>query len=154
RGVSAQVDWDTPWLGGATLTSITALRDWHNIGGQDLDFTTAPVWTRFYGEGENDVGFETFSQELRLTGSGERLDWMVGAFHSNEEPARTDSITTGAAYAPDLSSALRSNIAASFPAGLVDTSNPFLFLAQAAGRPYGTTFTGPGSHDHFEQKAR
>ncbi len=154
RGVSAQVDWDTPWLGGATLTSITALRDWHNIGGQDLDFTTAPVWTRFYGEGENDVGFETFSQELRLTGSGERLDWMVGAFHSNEELVRNDSITMGAAYEPYLSIALLSNIAASFPAGLVDTSNPFLFLSQAAGRPYGTTFTGPGSHDHFEQKAR
>src|SRR5690606_41841935 len=92
--------------------------------------------------------------ELRLTGSGERLDWMVGAFHSNEELVRNDSITMGAAYEPYLSIALLSNIAASFPAGLVDTSNPFLFLSQAAGRPYGTTFTGPGSHDHFEQKAR
>jgi hypothetical protein len=30
-GVSAQVDWTTPWLGGATLTSITASRDWKNI---------------------------------------------------------------------------------------------------------------------------
>src|SRR5690606_19781476 len=58
------------------------------------------------------------------------------------------------AYEPYLSIALLSNIAAAFPPGLVDTSNPFLFLSQAAGRPYGTTFVGGGSHDHFEQNAR
>ncbi|WP_238346161.1 TonB-dependent receptor [Luteimonas saliphila] len=154
KGVSAQVDWDMPWLGNATLTSITAAREWKNIGAQDLDFTTAPIWTRFYGEGENDVGFETFSQELRLTGSGERIDWMAGVFYADEDLVRNDSITMGPAYEPYLSIALLSNIAASFPPGLVDTSNPALFLSQAAGRPYGTTFVGPGSHDHFEQNAR
>src|SRR5690606_7739245 len=53
KGISAQVDWTTPWFGGATLTSITALRDWKNIGSQDLDFTSAPLWTRAYGDGLN-----------------------------------------------------------------------------------------------------
>lgn len=154
KGWSAQVDWDTPWFGNATLTSITAMREWTNLNSADLDFTTAPVWVRHYGAGENDVGFETFSQELRLTGSSERLDWMVGAFYSDEDLVRSDSITMGGAYEPYLSIALISNIASAFPAGLVDTSNPFLFLSQAAGRPYGTTFVGGGSHDHFEQNAR
>lgn len=28
KGISAQVDWETPWFGGAKLTSITAQRDW------------------------------------------------------------------------------------------------------------------------------
>lgn len=154
KGVSVQVDWDTPWIGDATLTSITALRDWSNLNSGDLDFTTAPIWVRPYGDGLNDVGFETFSQELRLTGSSERVDWMFGAFYADEDLVRNDSITMGGAYEPYLSIALLSNIASAFPAGLVDTSNPFLFLSQAAGRPYGTTFVGGGSHDHFEQNAR
>ena len=28
RGLSAEINWDSPWFGGATLTSITAARDW------------------------------------------------------------------------------------------------------------------------------
>ena len=154
KGWSVQVDWDTPWMGDATLTSITAIRDWTNLNSGDLDFTAAPIWVRPYGDGLNDVGFETFSQELRLTGSTDRVDWMVGAFHADEDLVRNDSITMGSAYEPYLSIALLSNIASAFPAGLVDTSNPFLFLSQAAGRPFGTTFVGGGSHDHFEQSAR
>ena len=154
KGWSVQVDWDTPWMGDATLTSITAMRDWTNINSGDLDFTAAPIWVRHYGAGQNDVGFDTFSQELRLTGSTDRVDWMVGAFYADEDLVRNDSITMGSAYEPYLSIALLSNIASAFPAGLVDTSNPFLFLSQAAGRPYGTTFVGGGSHDHFKQSAR
>jgi outer membrane receptor protein involved in Fe transport len=154
KGWSVQVDWDTPWMGDATLTSITAMRDWTNLNSGDLDFTAAPIWVRPYGDGLNDVGFETFSQELRLTGSTERVDWMVGAFYADEDLVRNDSITMGSAYEPYLSIALLSNIASAFPAGLVDTSNPFLFLSQAAGRPFGTTFVGGGSHDHFKQSAR
>ena len=154
KGWSAQVDWDTPWMGDATLTSITAMRDWTNLNSGDLDFTTAPIWVRPYGAGENDVGFETFSQELRLTGSSGRVDWMLGAFYADEDLVRNDSISMGSAYEPYLSIALINNIANSFPAGLVNTGNPFLFLSQAAGRPFGTTFTGGGSHDHFEQNAR
>src|SRR5690606_5871071 len=154
KGWSVQVDWDTPWMGDATLTSITAMREWKNLNSGDLDFTTAPIWVRHYGAGENDVGFETFSQELRLTGSTDKVDWMVGAFYADEDLVRNDSITMGSAYEPYLSIALINNIANSFPAGLVDTSNPFLFLSQAAGRPFGTTFVGGGSHDHFRQNAR
>ena len=154
KGWSVQVDWDTPWMGDATLTSITAMRDWTNLNSGDLDFTAAPIWVRPYGAGLNDVGFETFSQELRLTGSTDRVDWMVGAFYADEDLVRNDSITMGSAYEPYLSIALLSNIASAFPAGLVDTSNPFLFLSQAAGRPFGTTFVGGGSHDRFKQSAR
>jgi outer membrane receptor protein involved in Fe transport len=154
RGVSAQIDWTTPWFGGATLTSITASRDWKNIGAQDLDFSTAPLWTRPYGDGLNDVAFKTFSQELRLTGTSGKLDWMVGGFFADEDLIRNDSITMGAAYEPYLSIALLSNIASAFPAGLVNTSNAALFLSQAAGRPYGTTFVGVGDKDHYDQNAR
>src|SRR5690606_7802945 len=103
------------------LTSITAMSDWINLNSGDLDFTTAPIWVRHYGAAENDVGFETFSQELRLTGSTDNVDWKVGAFDADEELVRNDSITMGSAYEPYLSIALLSNIAAAFPPGLVDT---------------------------------
>src|SRR5690606_7341322 len=93
-------------------------------------------------------------QELRLTGSTERLDWMFGAFFADEDLTRNDSITLGAAYEPYLSIALLSNIANAFPAGLVNTAGAATFLSQAAGRPYGTTFVGVRDHDHYEQNAR
>ena len=153
QGISAQLDWTMPWLGGATLTSITASRDWKNINSADLDFSTAPLWTRAYGDGLNDVAFKQFSQELRLTGSAGNFDWMVGGFFADEDLIRNDSITMGAAYEPYLSIALLSNIAAAFPPGLVNTNGAATFLSQAAGRPYGTTFVGVGNKDHFQQNA-
>jgi outer membrane receptor protein involved in Fe transport len=153
KGLSAELNWETPWLGGATLTSITAGREWTAIGAADLDFTAAGIWDRKFGLDENSVEFKTFSQEFRLTGSSERLDWMFGFFHSDEDLVRHDSINMGSAYEPYLSIALLSNIAASFPAGLVNTAGAATFLSEAAGRPYGTTFVGPGSHDTFNQNA-
>ena len=154
EGVSAQIDWTTPWMGGATITSISAFRSWKNINSSDLDFSTAPLWTRAYGDGINDVGFKQLSQELRLTGSTDKLDWMLGGFFANEQLTRNDSIIMGAAYEPYLSIALLSNIAAAFPAGVVNTAGAATFLSQAAGRPYGTTFVGVGDADHYEQNAR
>ena len=154
KGISAQLDWTTPWFGGASLTSVTALRDWTNINSADLDFTAAPIWTRAYGDGVNDVKFKTFSQELRLTGTSGALDWMVGGFFADEDLIRDDSIQMGGAYEAYLSLALLNNIAASFPPGLVNTTNAATFLSQAAGRPYGTTFVGTGNQDHYEQNSR
>ncbi|MEO8366605.1 MAG: TonB-dependent receptor [Pseudoxanthomonas sp.] len=154
KGLSAEVNWETPWFGGATLTSITSGRDWAAISGADLDFTAADIWVREFGLDQNSVEFKTFSQEFRLTGSSEKLDWMVGFFHADEDLSRHDSINMGSAYEAYLSIALLSNIANAFPAGLVNTAGAATFLSQAAGRPYGTTFVGPGSHDVFEQNAK
>ena len=154
KGISAEVNWQTPWFGGATLTSVTAVRDWTAIAGADLDFSAADIWVRQYGEDSNSVDFETFSQELRLTGATDRMDWMAGLYYSDEDLVRHDSITMGPAYEPYLSIALLSNIAAGFPPGVVNTAGAATFLSQAAGRPYGTTFVGVGSNDAFEQNAK
>ena len=154
KGISAEANWQTPWLGGATLTSITASRDWTSIGAADLDFTTADIWYRRFGEDNNSVHFKQFSQELRLTGSTEKMDWMVGLYYGDEDLTRRDEISMGGAYEAYLSIALLSNIAAAFPAGLVNTAGAATFLSQAAGRPYGTTFVGQGSHDRWDQNAK
>lgn len=154
KGLSAEVNWNTSWLGNATFTSITAMRKWDAIGGADIDYSGADIWYRPYGANDNSVRFKTFSQELRLAGSADRVDWMVGLYYDNEKLQRHDAITLGPAYEPYLSTALLNNIAASFPAGLVNTTGAATFLSQAAGMPYGTAYSGAASHDHWKQDAK
>jgi outer membrane receptor protein involved in Fe transport len=78
-GFSLQVDYDFDRV---TLTSITSLRDMSRTDNADSDFTSAdllnPVLTN--------TDIETFTQELRLTSSGEgAVDWMIGGFYFDEE---------------------------------------------------------------------
>ena len=81
EGISAQVDWKTPWFGGARLTSITALRDWRDAGVTDSDYTQADLLnTSPYNVQE----FNQFTEELRLNGENGRVTWQVGGFYSRE----------------------------------------------------------------------
>ncbi|WP_028916190.1 TonB-dependent receptor [Pseudoxanthomonas sp. J35] len=160
KGISVQVDWGGIGLGDATLTSITAWRDWQAINGLDYDFSTADLIYRNADENESFSGFETFSQELRLTGATDTVDWMVGFFYSDEDLTRRESYRVGAGYEPYLSTLVGSQLlgqmaAALAPMGLsVDTSNPALLLSQVSGRPFGTNFTGLGALDRHEQSAK
>ncbi len=154
QGVSAEANWSLPWFGGSTLTSITSTRDWQTINGADLDYSTADIWYRDFGPEEASDGFDTFSQELRLTGASDRVDWMFGAFYSDEDLERHGQTNLGSAYEPYLSIALLNRVAGAFPAGVVNLANPALFLSEAAGRPFGTTFVGDGADDRFDQNAR
>ncbi len=160
KGVSMQIDWDSPWFGDATLSSITAFRDWQAINGLDFDYSAADILYRAPDEDESLTRFETFSQELRLTGSSERLDWMVGFFYSDEDLDRNDSYRFGAAYEPYMSTLVGSQVLAGIaaqlaPMGLtVNQANPATFLSQVSGRPFGTNYTGLASLDRHEQNAR
>jgi iron complex outermembrane recepter protein len=154
EGISAEANWQTPWFGGATLTSITAARNWNAIGAADLDYSGADIWYRNGELNDNSVQFRTFSEELRLTGTANRVDWMVGAYFDHEDLTRHDAISLGKAYEPYLSIALLNNIAANFPKGVVNTTNAATFLSEAAGQPYGTSFIGDGSNDRYNQHAK
>src|SRR3546814_17260002 len=72
KGISAEINWESPWMGGATLTSITASRGWQAINGLDYDFSTADILYRNPDEDESFTGFKTLSQEFRLTGATDR----------------------------------------------------------------------------------
>lgn len=61
KGVAAHVDWVTPWFGEATLSSITAWRDWGAINGLDYDYSSADILYRNAEKDESFTGFETFS---------------------------------------------------------------------------------------------
>ncbi|WP_374390095.1 TonB-dependent receptor [Sandaracinobacter sp.] len=90
-GVSGEVNWD---LGAASLTSITAWRDYRVRTGQDSDFTDIDFW----GRSDQFRHFKTFSQELRLQGTlfEDRLDWLVGAYFADEKLFTSDNIAFGA----------------------------------------------------------
>ena len=163
KGVSAQVDWDTNWFGGATLTSITAHRDWEAIAGLDFDFTTADLIYRNADRDESLTGFETFSQELRLTGTSGAIDWMVGAFYADEDLDRNESYRVGADYEPYVSTlvaqmalgAIAEQLAPFAPLGIsVDLSNPALFFSEVSGQPFGTNFAGLAALDQHRQNAQ
>ncbi len=92
-GVSGELDWD---LGAATLTSVTAYRDYKNAQGQDADFSMLDILRRT----DLDRRFRLFTQELRLQGEAfdGRLDWLVGGYYANEKLDVDDDIVYGANY--------------------------------------------------------
>jgi len=150
KGISAQVDWETPWFGGAKLTSITAQRNWQSINGIDFDYSSADLLYRNAKKSDNYTAFDTFSQEVRLAGSTERVDWLVGAFYADEDLTRNEAYRVGSAYEPYLSIALLSRIN---PLLGASPTAP-LFLSQASGRPFGTVFAGLAAADHYTQNAK
>lgn len=95
-GASAQVDYD---FGGATLTSITAYRDYINYFPSDTDYTNVDILFRA-DDDEAFREFRTFTQEVRLQGStfGGVLDWLVGAYYANEDLHVRDNLKFGTQY--------------------------------------------------------
>ena len=165
KGLSAEINWNTPWFNGATLTSITASRDWQSINGLDLDFSGADVLYRRAQYDDSSTAFKSFSQEFRLTGSTDRIDWMVGAFYSDEDLERHDQYVYGSDYESYISAAALGAIArivaqgvadGRYPAGSVvnPSLNPFSFISEVTGLPVGSNFAGNESDDVYNQNAK
>ena len=93
-GVSLQLDWD---IDGATITSITALRNLQRFDNSDSDFFSGQLISEIAGN-LTDTELDTFTQELRLSGSNNNVDWVVGAFYFDEEVDQT----SGVAYGDDI----------------------------------------------------
>ncbi len=95
-GFSGQIDYD---FGGATLTSITAYRDYRSSQAGDVDYGTVDI---LYRAPDADAyrQFRTFTQELRLQGEAfdGKLDWLVGGFYANEKLTVRDNLRFGAQY--------------------------------------------------------
>ena len=95
-GISLDVNWD---LGAATLTSITAYRDYDSDQGSDTDYSAVDILYRA-ADGGSGRAFGTFSQELRLQGNAfdNKLDWLVGAYYADEDLTVTDNLRFGEDY--------------------------------------------------------
>ena len=92
-GVSGEVNYD---FGPASLTSISAYREYKNKGQQDSDFNSLDLLHRT----DQNRKFQTFTQELRLQGKtfGDRLDFLVGGYYSHEKLTVDDNIVYGADF--------------------------------------------------------
>ncbi len=101
KGISAEANIDIDqW--NATFTSISSFRDWKVQNGQDADFTGADIAYRV-NDGQFGAGVRNITQEFRLAGATDSLDWLVGVFATREQVNRHDSFYLGADYAPVLS---------------------------------------------------
>lgn len=81
-GVSAKVVWDLGW---GEMTSLTAYRDFKS----EQHGTNSFVGVDWFGVPESNPwqdNVESFTQEFHLSGLAfdDRLDWLVGAFYSDE----------------------------------------------------------------------
>ena len=77
-GISVHADFA---FDGFSLTSITAYRENNVDGDGDIDYTSIDI-----GRGLTYQDSEMFTQELRLTSTGEsRLQWMAGAYFFRED---------------------------------------------------------------------
>lgn len=111
-GLSAAVNWD---LGGVTLTSISAYRDWDWTPQNDRDYTALSIRTKSNNPSEQ----QQLSQEFRMASNGSHtVDWVVGAY------AFTQRIETNGTEQWGKDGALWL-IGSSVPANLIDgyTSN-------------------------------
>jgi iron complex outermembrane receptor protein len=95
-GGSGQIDIN---LGGASLTSITAYREYKSGGAADIDYGNLDIGYRA-DDGNSFRQFHTFSQEVRLNGSlfDDKLDWLVGGYYSKEDLVVADNIKFGTQY--------------------------------------------------------
>lgn len=80
----------------ASITSITAFRDWETVRSQDIDYTNLDIGYR--DKNGYVQGFETFTQELRAEVERGWANWLVGLFYISEDLFYLDSIRFGTAY--------------------------------------------------------
>jgi outer membrane receptor protein involved in Fe transport len=93
-GGSAQIDYD---LGNLALTSITAYRKVQADTNQDSDFTGADL----IGEKSDNVGIDTFTQEVRLTSDFDGpLNFLIGGYYFNEKVDQQSAIKFGNHFRP------------------------------------------------------
>ncbi|MCH8101481.1 MAG: TonB-dependent receptor [Proteobacteria bacterium] len=94
-GVSMQIDWDLN--DSMTLTSITAQRSLSRFDNVDIDFTSAELLDPMTAN-RTETEIDTFTQEFRLSGSTETMNWMGGVYFFDEEVDQTTGVLYGDAF--------------------------------------------------------
>lgn len=132
-GVSGQVDYE---LGAVTLTSITSYRESHAITNQDSDFTSADLIGRKF----DDIGLETFTQELRVSGEiGDRIGFLVGGYYFDETVDQKSEIFFGEDFRPYADLLIRGASGGAFNVDLVEAT-----ISGLTGENYVGQFFLPG----------
>lgn len=90
QGLSGQIDYE---VGEISLTSITAYRETDAEFNQDPDFSSADLLGRFQTQ-----ELETFTQEIRATGTFGPLTALLGVFYFDESVVENQDITRGTGF--------------------------------------------------------
>jgi iron complex outermembrane recepter protein len=140
RGFSAQLDWK---FDAAQLTSISAWRDNSVAAGNDPDYSDAAL-VQEPADG-NVTDFKQMSEELRLAGKTDQLNWLIGAFADKELLNLSSTILA------DNQFDLYLGATASAAAGVSPPN--FLLLPELTGNLPGHTFIPgvSGQADAYEQ---
>ena len=151
-GISLQGDIE---FDGFTITTITAYRETDVVNNYDIDFTSANLAAL-----DEAQQLETFSQELRVTSSGEgAFDWMVGAYYFDESAAVQNELLYGSDFRNfiDLGAAFAGAAPADIP-GIIGAfqagtlASPLGTLEAGLGIPTGTLAgAGQGNIERFTQ---
>lgn len=134
-GVSAEINYS---IGNADLVSITGYRDSKSSSQQESDFVNLKVFSTGKGSTANPgttdsfTKVKTFSQELRLSGDafGDKLQYLIGAYYSNERIRERATLTLGPDYQAYISANFFPFIAGALGDPLAFGPNPAQFFAQ------------------------
>jgi iron complex outermembrane receptor protein len=80
-------------LGGVQLVSITNYQEMDKTGRNDFDASPDALV-----QGGVSLDYDQFSQELRLSGASERLNWVVGGYYLSINHDALSSVVADAAY--------------------------------------------------------
>jgi iron complex outermembrane recepter protein len=94
-GLSAQIDWDI--TDATTFTSITAFRNHQRFDNSDSDFTSADLLSQAAGN-FTDSDIDTLTQEFRLAGGSDNVDWMAGFYYFDEDISTDSGVEYGADF--------------------------------------------------------
>ncbi len=155
-GFQIQADLDLKAIG-SKLTSITAVRNWDDIFGQDVDYTSANILSRQANTANNTHGnqtrFRSVTEELRLSGSNAHFDWLGGVYLSDEVLDQDTSFALGSQYNTYVSNLLSSGLSANLVNCL--SAIPFTPACLAGAPPTGPGFgAGQATQDHYHQDAQ
>ncbi len=89
KGISLTAEFEL--ANGMQLTSIGSFRDHSRFENADVDFTSAQL----VEQNTVNADLETLTSEVRLTGTMDDLDWMVGFYYFSEELAYDTTLTWG-----------------------------------------------------------
>lgn len=150
-GISGELKWN---LGAAELTYIGSYRDFESESVQESDFVSLAVFTAGRGGVSSAPGIpkngddiKTTTHELRLQGDafGGRLDWLIGAFYSDEDIDARGTLTLG----PDFQRA-----GSAFNFGNLAGVNPLFALTALGNGGVPVNANGGFANNLFTQEAR
>jgi outer membrane receptor protein involved in Fe transport len=142
KGLSAELNWDID--DNYTIVSISAYRNFESYDNLDTDFTDADLFGTY-----NDSAQESFSQEIRLDYTGDKLNYILGAYYFTQELDLDYSLYTDTFFNPFFLSSLGGALDPLFAGldGLSALTGGFIApTAEAA--PAGTGFDHTAEQEH------